>query len=335
MNKKEWQDHLKGFAKADHRKALFQVLNTVIPYIALLLGIFYLAARGVGFFWLLGPSLIASGLMVRIFIFFHDCTHGSFTSSGKWNNRLGNFFSFFVFTPYIQWKTEHSIHHGTVGNLDRRGAGDIWTLTAEEFKEAKPLKKVWYRLFRHPAFLFTIAPVFKFVIIQRVPRNYSGRKETWNYWKLNAALAIYAVTMSLLFGWQAFFLYQILIMAVAASTGVWMFYVQHQFEEVYWAASEEWDLMEASLKGSTYYELPAVLEWFTGYIGYHHIHHLNARIPNYHLKDCYRSIPSLQKIKKVTIFESLHLAFLALYDEKKKALISFRQYNLKKDTICS
>lgn len=326
MNRKEWQQQLKPFAKADHRKAAFQVLNTVIPYVALLYGIFYYASRGTSFWLLIGPTILAAGFMVRIFIFFHDCTHGSFTSSKKWNDLLGNFFSIFVFTPYIQWKVEHSIHHSTVGNLNERGAGDIWTMTVEEYEQSSTLKKGLYRLFRHPAFLFTVAPVFKFMIIQRVPKNYTGEKEKRNYHRLNLALAAYSFVMIALFGWKAYLLYQTLIVAFASSAGLWLFYVQHQFEEVYWAQDEEWNLLDAALRGSTYYKLPAVIEWFTGYIGYHHIHHLNARIPNYHLKNCYRAIPALQKGKTVTLVESFHLALLTFYHQETERLITFREY---------
>lgn len=326
MNRKEWQALLKPYAKADHLMVVWQIVNTLVPYLMLMLGIMYAGSQGVSILVLFVPTVIAGGLLVRIFIFFHDCTHGSFTSSKKWNEILGNFFGFFVFTPFIQWKVEHSLHHSTVGNLDERGLGDIWTLTIEEYEAKGFWMKVWYRLFRHPAFLFTVAPVFKFVVIQRIPRNYSGTKERWNYRKLNIALAIYGAAMVYLFGWQTFLLYQLLMIGIAASSGLWLFYVQHQFEDVYWAEEADWDLTEAALLGSTYYKLPAVIEWFTGYIGYHHIHHLNARIPNYHLKKCYKNIPELVAGKTVNIRQSLHLSFLSLYDRNREKLISFSQY---------
>lgn len=326
MNRKEWQQKLKPFASSNRRSVTWQILNTVVPYIALLMGIFYLSSRGVSFLVLMVPSIVAAGLMVRIFIFFHDCTHGSFVSSKKWNDFYGNLFSFFAFTPYIQWKVEHSRHHSTVGNLDERGIGDIWTMTTEEFEGSSFGMKVWYRLFRHPAFLFTIAPVFKFVVLQRFPKNLSGAQEKSNYRKLNIALAIYSVAMVVLFGWKTYLLYQLFVVAIASSAGLWLFYVQHQFEDVYWAEEGEWDLLEAALQGSTYYKLPGILEWFTGYIGYHHIHHLNARIPNYQLKACYNQIPELRVGKTVTIGESLHLAFLTFYDKSTQKLITYRQY---------
>lgn len=326
MTNTDWRKLLKPYAKANHKIVAWQIVNTVIPYLLLLGGIMYAGSMGVSFLWLFIPAIVAAGLMVRIFIFFHDCTHGSFTSSKRWNDILGNIFGFMVFTPYTQWKVEHSLHHSTVGNLDERGIGDIWTMTTEEYESRGFWMKAWYRLFRHPAFLFTIAPVFKFVVLQRVPTNYTGKTERWNYRKLNVALALYSGVMVYLFGWQTYLLYQLFIIAIASAAGLWLFYVQHQFEEVYWASQENWDLTEAALMGSTYYKLPPILEWFTGYIGYHHIHHLNARIPNYHLKACYDAIPALQAGKTVTISESLHLSLLSLYDKGTERLISFGQY---------
>ncbi len=326
MSRKEWQQILKPYAQADHKKVIKQILNTVLPYIVLLIGSMYLANRGVSFLILLPAVVIAGGLMVRIFIFFHDCTHGSFTSSKKWNDILGNIFGFMVFTPYIQWKVEHSIHHSTVGNLDERGVGDIWTMTSSEYEAASKPTRFIYRLFRHPAFLFTIAPVFKFVVLNRIAKVRTNKKEFFNYMWLNVALAIYSVIMISIFSWQVFLLYQLTIMAIASSAGLWMFYIQHQFEDVYWESGDEWDLLEAALKGSTYYKLPAFLEWFTGYIGYHHIHHLNARIPNYNLRASYDENPSLQKTRTVTLFESFKLAALEIYDEKSKVLMTFKEY---------
>lgn len=326
MSRKEWNQLLKKYAQADHHKVAWQLINTLIPYVAMLFGIFYFASQGTSFLILIGPTIIAAGLMVRLFIFFHDCTHGSFVATAKGNDFFGNLLSLFVFTPYVQWKIEHSIHHSTVGNLDERGIGDIWTMTVGEYEASSKPKRFIYRLFRHPAFLFTIAPVFKFVVLNRLPKVRRGSKEVKNYWHLNIALGLYSALMIYLFGWQGFLLYQLLIVAMASSGGLWLFYVQHQFEEVYWADEDEWDLVEAALKGSTYYKLPAVLEWFTGYIGYHHIHHLNARIPNYHLQTCYKEIIELQHIKTVTLGESFKLATLALYDEKRHQLMTYAEY---------
>lgn len=326
MSRKEWNESLKKYARADHRKVTIQLLNTVLPYMVLLGAIFYMASIGVSFL-ILGPlSIVAAGFMVRIFIFFHDCTHQSFVASSRANDIIGKILGVLVFTAYEPWKKEHSIHHSSVGNLDRRGVGDIWTLTIEEYESASKFKRFIYRLFRQPAFLFTVAPVFLFIVLQRIPKGDAGKKERKNIFLTNLVLLTYGGFMSFIFGWQAFVLYQVLVVAVAASAGVWLFYVQHQFEEVYWESGHEWDLVEAALKGSTFYKLPIVFEWVSGYIGYHHIHHLNARIPNYNLKECYNDIHALQSIKTVTLMESFKLAALEFYDEKRKVLITYKQY---------
>lgn len=332
MNHREWAKILKEYAKADHHKVTAQILNTLIPYVLLLLLIFSLAKLGKSPLLILPIVVVAAGFMVRVFIFFHDCTHGSYVATSRGNDLLGNIFGFFVFTPYIQWKIEHSIHHSTVGNLNERGVGDIWTMTVSEYEASSRPKRFIYRLFRHPAFLFTIAPVFKFMVLNRFPKVRKGKKEVINYLWHDLAFFTYMTLLVLGFGWWAV-LYQVLVSGIAASAGLWLFYVQHQFEEVYWADADHWNLVEAALKGSTYYKLPKVLEWFTGYIGYHHIHHLNARIPNYHLKASYRNIRELQNIKTVTLFESFKLGALALYDEQKERLMTFSQYTRQKRTM--
>jgi omega-6 fatty acid desaturase (delta-12 desaturase) len=325
MSRKEWNVYLKEYAKANHKKVGIQIANTVVPYVALLLSILYMGSKGVSFFILFPLSVVAAGLMVRIFIFFHDCTHQSYVATGKGNDILGNIFGMMVFTPYEAWKKEHSIHHGAVGNLDQRGVGDIWTLTIDEYEASSKLRRFTYRLFRHPAFLFTIAPVFLFIVLQRFPKKTANKKERKNYLIVNSILLIYSVVLSLAFGWQVYVAYQVLIIAMASTAGVWLFYVQHQFEDVYWESSEEWDLVEAALRGSTFYKLPIVFEWVSGYIGYHHIHHLNARIPNYNLKACYKSSTRLQDTKTVLFFESFKLGMLQFYDNHNKKLITYKQ----------
>ncbi|MDF1616762.1 fatty acid desaturase [Petrocella sp. FN5] len=326
MSRKEWNIYLKDYAKADHKKVILQMLNTVLPYILILVSIFYLASQGTKFIILFPMSIVASALMVRTFIFFHDCTHQSYIGNSKGNQGLGNFLGILVFTPYEAWKKEHNIHHGTVGNLDEKGVGDIWTMTSKEYEAASKFDKMIYRIFRNPAFLFTIAPIFLFTVLQRIPKKTATKKERKNYVLVNSILLVYALTLSFLFGWQVFITYQLLILGMAASVGVWLFYVQHQFEEVYWAGKEDWDLVDAALEGSSYYKLPAILEWISGYIGYHHIHHLNARIPNYNLKACYKSNVKLQGNKTVRFIESFKLAFLFIYNENEKRMMSYKTY---------
>ncbi len=331
MTRKEWNQQLKPFATPSLKKAISQIMNTVVVYIALLMFTMYLYKAQVSWFVLI-PLIILNGLfMVRVFILFHDCTHQSFTASEKWNRRLGFFFGILTFTSYPAWQKDHNIHHGAVGNLDRRGAGDIWTLTVEEYKAQPVLMKGWYRLFRHPLFLFGVAPIFLFTILQRFPTKHASQKEHIGYVVTNVGILVQAIVLSLMFGIEAYLLIQLSVMFVAGSIGVWMFYVQHQFEDVYWEEASEWNSVDAALKGSTFYQLPSILEWFSGYIGYHHIHHLNSRIPNYHLKKCYYSINELQSVKTVGFKESLKLALLQIYDQKRKRLISFKELKLRKN----
>jgi omega-6 fatty acid desaturase (delta-12 desaturase) len=331
MDKKAWNKLLKPFATPNHKKVFIQIINTVVVYISLLTLTMYLYQAEVSVFFIV-PLIVLSGLfMIRVFILFHDCTHQSFTASSKWNERLGYFFGILTFTPYAAWQRDHNIHHGSVGNLDRRGAGDVWTLTVEEY-EAKPtLMKGWYRLFRNPLFLFGVAPIFLFTILQRFPTKQTSKKVYLGYIITNIGILLQAVLLSFMFGIEAYLVIQLSVMFVGGSIGVWMFYVQHQFEEVYWEEASGWNSVDAALKGSTFYQLPAVLEWFSGNIGYHHIHHLNSRIPNYHLKACYKSISELQEVKTVRFKDSLHLALLQIYDQKRKRLISFHELKMKKN----
>ena len=330
MSRKEWNTYLKDYAKADHHKVMIQMMNTVLPYIVILVSIFYLGSLGTNFIILFPMSILAAALMVRTFIFFHDCTHQSYVKTSKGNQILGNFLGILVFTPYEAWKKEHNIHHGTVGNLDEKGVGDIWTMTASEYEAASKFDQRIYRIFRNPAFLFTIAPIFLFLVLHRIPKKTATKKERINYTLVNSILFVYAVTFSLLFGWQVFLTYQILILAMASSVGVWLFYVQHQFEEVYWQEKENWDLVDAALEGSSFYKLPGILEWISGYIGYHHIHHLNARIPNYNLKACYNANVKLQDHITVRFIESFKLALLFIYNENVKRMMSYKTYKTYK-----
>jgi omega-6 fatty acid desaturase (delta-12 desaturase) len=331
MDKKEWNVQLKPFARPNHKKAMIQILNTVVIYIALLIFTMYLYQADTSILYII-PLIIVTGLfMIRVFILFHDCTHQSFTSSRKWNERLGYFFGILTFTSYAAWQKDHNIHHGAVGNLDRRGAGDIWTLTIEEYNEKPMLMKAWYRLFRHPMFLFTVAPIFLFTVLQRIPTKHARRREHLGYLITNIGILLQAGLLSYMFGISTYLIIQLSVMFIGGTVGVWMFYVQHQFEEVYWEEASEWNSVDAALKGSTFYQLPAILEWFSGYIGYHHIHHLNSRIPNYHLKKCYYTIQELQEVKTIRFKESLKLALLQIYDQKRKRLISFQELNLRKN----
>lgn len=323
MTKREWNQLLKPYSASNNRKAMIQTISTLPTYLILLTltsGLFLKGYYG----WGLISSVFTGLFMVRVFILFHDCTHGSFMDQARLNTLWGHVFGVFCFTPYASWKKEHDLHHGSVGNLDRRGIGDIWTMTVNEYRSKKLGVRVIYRIFRNPLFLFSIAPFFKFALLNRLPRAKGKKAEQISLLIGNIGILAVHLLFGLSFGWKAYLLAQYISLAVAAASGVWLFYVQHQFEEVYWSQTEGWDSVEAALKGSTFYRLPLFFEWMSGYIGYHHIHHLNSKIPNYELKAAYQNIEALQAVKTVNLRESFSLAGLHLYDDVKGRMIAFR-----------
>jgi omega-6 fatty acid desaturase (delta-12 desaturase) len=266
--------------------------------------------------------------MVRLFIIFHDCCHGSFFKSGKANEVLGSALGVLVFTPFAQWKHDHARHHATAGDLDRRGVGDIPTMTVEEYLSASWWKKFTYRIVRSPLILFTIGAFISFGFSSRFWQPGAGRRERWSVIWTDLALAALIAALCILMGWKEYLLIQVPVLLLASSVGVWLFYVQHQFTGVYWERHNRWDFFEAGLRGSSFYKLPAVLQWISGNIGFHHIHHLSPKIPNYKLPKAYKDIPALQ-IEPLTLGKSLQTIFLNVYDEKLGRLVGFsslRQY---------
>lgn len=324
MNKSEWNKKLKKYAQPTVWKSSMQIVNSVLPYMALLTLMYLTMYFKIPYIVTLGLGFLASGFMVRIFILFHDCTHQSFFKSNTANAIWGHVFGILTFTPYYTWQLEHSIHHGTVGNLDRRGVGDIWTMTVNEYVHSPLLKRLWYRVYRNPLFLFLVAPFALFAVLNRIPSVGARRKDHISYLVTNAGVITIFILTWLTLGLKYYLAIQLPILYFASIMGVWLFFVQHQFEEVYWSNDSEWDIVKAALQGSSYYKLPLVFEWFSGYIGYHNIHHLNSRIPNYNLKACYSDVHDLLDEKKIKFFESFKLAFLELYDEKSRKMISFR-----------
>jgi omega-6 fatty acid desaturase (delta-12 desaturase) len=278
-------------------------------------------------YWLtLGLAAIASGFLVRIFIIFHDCGHGSFFRSRRANRIIGTIFGSLVFTPYEYWTNDHARHHQTVGNLDKRGHGDVWTATTEEYLNMSDRKKFFYRLYRHPLMLFLIGPFIFFVFFYRIPRRKMSRAERRGIHITNLILAVYITSLVLLMGWKAFLLIQLPVIYIATAAGVWLFYVQHQFEEVIWSRQSEWDYQRMAMEGSSFLKFPKILQWFSGNIGFHHIHHLSPKIPNYYLEKCHRENEMFHQIKPVTFVPSLRTIRLRLWDEKEGKLITFRQF---------
>jgi omega-6 fatty acid desaturase (delta-12 desaturase) len=322
MDVGEWKKIVAEFQKPSTGRALWQIVNTLGPYALL----WYLMHRSLAVsWWITVPlAILAGAFLVRVFIIFHDCGHGSFFKSRKANDVMGFISGILTFTPYYHWRWEHAIHHASAGDLDKRGTGDVWTMTVQEYLESSRWKRFAYRLARNPVVLFVIAPLFLFIIRQRFPSAQANRRERRSVHWMNLAILGMAVTLSWIYGVVPYLLIQLTVMAVAGAAGIWMFYVQHQFEDVYWERGADWDYTAAALEGSSFYKLPKILQWFSGNIGFHHIHHLSSRIPNYNLERCHRSHPMFRDVKPITLFSSLKSLTLRLWDEKRKKLVSYR-----------
>lgn len=276
--------------------------------------------------WLTLPlAALAAGFLVRIFIIFHDCGHGSFFKSKAANDWMGIFCGFLTFTPYYHWRWEHAQHHATSGDLDRRGVGDIWTMTAQEYLEAPFRKRMAYRTVRHPFVLMVLAPFYLFLVQHRFAKPKARKKERWSVYGLNLAILVFAVLMSIVFGLKEYLIIQFTISMIAGSAGVWLFYVQHQFEGASWERNGAWDYATAALIGSSYYKLPKILQWFSGNIGFHHVHHLSPKIPNYYLQKCHLSDPVFSAVNPVTFLSSFRLLSLKCWDEEQRKLVGFRE----------
>ena len=317
-----WRQIVAGYQNPDTRKSIWQLGNSLGGYI--LMWVLMALSLNVSYWLTLALAPIAAGFLVRIFIIFHDCGHGSFFKSSKANHTVGVATGILVFTPYFLWRQSHAIHHATAANLDRRGVGDVWTMTVEEYLTASPWKQFVYRAYRHPALLFGVGPFFSFVLSQRIPtKKYKKREQNSVHWT-NLGLVIFALAISLLIGFKAYVLIQLPVIWISAAMGVWLFYVQHQFEDVYWERAREWEFVKAGLEGSSFYKLPKVLQWFSGNIGFHHIHHLSPRIPNYELERCHEENPEFQ-IEPVDLIGSLKSINFRLWDEVNGRMIHFRQ----------
>jgi len=317
-----WKKIVADYQKPSAPRALWQIVNTLVP-LALLWYLMYLSLAVS--WWITAPlAILAGAFLVRVFIIFHDCGHGSFFKSRTANDVWGFLCGILTFTPYYHWRWEHSLHHATSGDLDRRGTGDVWTMTVQEYLESSRGKRFAYRLARNPIVLFVLAPFFLFAIRHRFPKARASSRERYSVYWMNLAILGVAVALAAIFGLKSYLLIQSIMLMVAGSAGVWLFYVQHQFEGVYWERRDEWDYASAALQGSSFYKLPRVLQWFSGNIGFHHIHHLSPRIPNYNLEKCHNADPLFQQVKPVTLFSSFKSFTFRLWDEKRRQLVGYR-----------
>jgi omega-6 fatty acid desaturase (delta-12 desaturase) len=314
-----WQPIVAKYAKPHLGRSLWQIANTLIPYF-LLWGLMIWSIQ-ISYWITLALAFPAAGFLMRTFIIFHDCGHGSFFKSQKANDFVGRITAFLNFTPYYRWKHDHAIHHATAGDLDRRGTGDVYTMTVREYLAAPWWKKAAYRIMRNPFALLGVGPLLVFVITQRIPPA-KGRREQASVWSTNVALVAVITVLCWLIGWKTYLMVQLPILMISCTIGIWLFYVQHNFDPTYWDNHEGWEFVKAGLQGSSFYKLPLILQWFSGNIGFHHIHHLSAKIPNYNLPRCYYENP-LFHVQPLTIRASLKSLSLRLYDEEQKMLVGW------------
>jgi acyl-lipid omega-6 desaturase (Delta-12 desaturase) len=320
---RDWKTVISGYNRPDKLKSWWQIINSVGPYI--ILWILMVKSIEISYWLTLLLAVPAAGFMIRIFIIFHDCGHGSFFKSQRMNKIIGIITGMIVFTPYHKWHHDHKIHHQTVGNLDKRGIGDVKTLTVEEYSNLGRWEKFSYRFYRNPFFLFGIAPILLFVIQHRFTKpGMSFREKMYvHLTTLGLIAAIYLIILAI--GWKTYLFIQLPILYIATVHGVWLFYVQHQYRDVLWETEAEWDYKTTALHGSSWFKLPLLLNWFTGNIGYHHIHHLSPRVPNYNLRKCHYENTIFHNVKPLTFFSAFESLMLGLYDTKNKRMIRFSE----------
>lgn len=321
--KPQWYKTTAKYAKVNSRIAIRQLVTTLLPYFLLIALMTHMVRQGYPYLVTLAIAVVPAALFVRIFIIFHDCTHGSFLHSPRWNTRVGYFCGILTFTAFYDWRRSHAGHHITVGDLDRRGIGDITTMTVAEYLAAPALNRLAYRLYRSPAIMFCLGPAYYFLVRNRWPSKGANKHDVHSVIATDAAILSIGVAASLVVGFETYVLVQLPVLIMAATFGVWLFYIQHQFEGVYWARHKEWDPWTAAIQGASYYKLPKVLQWLSGNIGFHHVHHARPGIPNYRLQQCYEETPELQTAKPITIRSSLRSVRLNLWDEEKRQLVSF------------
>ncbi|MCU6710598.1 fatty acid desaturase [Paenibacillus sp. J5C_2022] len=300
-----------------------QLFNTLLPLAVLWYAAYYCLSIS---YWLtLAIGVVAAGFVIRTFIIFHDCCHGSFFRSKRANDVMGIITGVITFVPYQQWKNAHAIHHATSSNLDKRGVGDLWILTVEEYASASWLTKLTYRIYRNPLVMFGLGPIYVFLLQYRFNRKGARKKERMNTYLMNVLIVAVYGLLGWAIGWKDMLLVQGPIFYLSGVLGIWLFYVQHQFEDSYFEHEEEWSYVKAAVDGSSFYRLPKVLQWLTGNIGFHHVHHLSPKVPNYKLEEAHEATPPLHKATTINILQSLESLKFRLWDEEDKRFVSFRQ----------
>jgi omega-6 fatty acid desaturase (delta-12 desaturase) len=325
INARSWAQVLARHREPSHARSIVEIAITLGPFVAL--WALSWGAYHYGYWWLsLLVAIPAAGFLVRLFMLQHDCGHGALFRRRWANDWVGRVIGVLTLTPYDFWRQTHAIHHANSGNLDQRGVGDITTLTVPEYLARSRLGRYWYRLYRHPLVMFGIGPAYLFILQHRLPVGML--RGGWQPWvstmATNVAIALIVVALIWLIGFGPFLLVHLPVTLVAGSIGVWLFYVQHQFDPTFWARDKQWTFHEAALYGSSHYHLPGVLRWFTANIGMHHLHHLCSRIPFYRLPAALRAFPELGGVSRLTLLESFRCVRLAVWDEQQRRLVSFR-----------
>ncbi len=318
-----WRDALAPYAKPHLGRSLADLATSVVPYLALSVAMYM--SLGVSYLLTLALAIPASGFLVRTFILFHDCSHGSLLSSKRANIWLGVVLGLLVYSPFLRWRHDHAIHHATSGDLDRRGGGDVRTLTVAEYAAMPARSRLAYRLFRNPAVMFGVGPIVALVIGPRIVSRSARPRMRRSVIGTNIALAVMVGALCWLIGWRDYLLVQAPTVLLAGSAGIWLFYVQHQFEDAYWESTDGWSYADAALRGSSYLKLPRVLQFFSGNIGLHHVHHLSARIPNYNLQRAHDENPIFHQVPVLTLRDGLRSVRLKLWDEERGRMVTFAQ----------
>ncbi|HTZ52268.1 MAG TPA: fatty acid desaturase [Spirochaetia bacterium] len=320
-----WIAGLRRFEAPDTRKVIIQLADTVLPYLGLTALMLLTVKWGLPYWITLVLAIPTGALLLRMFIFFHDCCHGSYLQSPVALNVLGRILGVLTFTPFDDWRHSHGIHHSTSGNLDKRGVGDVWTMTLAEYEQSGRFQRALYRFYRYPAVMFFLGPILSFVIMNRIPSRGATRKGIVSVILTNVGIAGIILAVGFTLGFWSYLKVELPVLLIGGAAGVWLFYVQHQFDPSYWARNGEWESTSAAMLGSSYYKLPKVLQWISASIGLHHVHHLRPRIPNYHLQACVEETPQLQLPNSLTLRSSLRSIRYNVWDEERKTLLSFRE----------
>jgi omega-6 fatty acid desaturase (delta-12 desaturase) len=321
QSQKHLRKQIAPYEKANTKDSVRQLINTIGPF--LILWILAYQSLSISYFLTLGLTVIAAGFLVRVFIIFHDCCHYSFFKNRTANKILGTITGILTLFPYSQWQHDHSIHHATSGNLDKRGTGDIWVLTVDEYLAEPFWRKIAYRFYRNPFVMFGLGPIYEFLIKNRFNKKGARKKERINTYITNVSIIALSGILCWTLGTESFLLIQGPIFLISGSLGIWLFYVQHTFEDSYFEENEDWEYVKAAVEGSSFYKLPKLLQWLTGNIGYHHVHHLSPRVPNYKLEEVHNHTQPLQHVPTITLATSLKSLTFRLWDAQNKRFVGF------------